>query len=70
MEYELKEIDRRQMGVIKYIYYEVLNYNNNEESLKEYVKQLNEKSMFNVEYFIYKLEDNKAIIEVLIDTLD
>lgn len=70
MEYELKEIDRRQMGVMKYIYYEVVNYNNNEESLKEYVKKLNDKSMFNVEYFIYKLEDNKAIIEVLIDILD
>lgn len=70
--YELEEIikDNYNYGIITYRYYKVLNYDGNEEKLKEYVKKLNDDSMFNIDYYIHKIEVNEAIIEEVIDTLD
>lgn len=70
--YELEELkDETRTGyVITYKYYRVLNYDGNEERLKEYVKKLNEDSMFNIDYYISKIDYNEVIIEEIIDTLD
>lgn len=72
MEYNLEELEEKtyNFGVIKHKYYKVLNYDGNEEKLEDYVQQLNEKSMFNIDYYIQKIEGNEAIIEKVIDTLD
>ena len=72
MEYNLEEIKEKEynVGVIKHKYYKVLKYDGNEEKLEDYVQQLNEKSMFNIDYYIQKVEGNEAIIEKVIDTLD
>lgn len=72
MEYNLEELEEKayNFGVIKHKYYKVLNYDGNEEKLEDYVQQLNEKSMFNIDYYIQKVEGNEAIIEKVIDTLD
>ena len=71
MEYDLVELkERARTGyVISYKYYKVLNYDGNEENLKEYVKKLNEDSVFNIDYY-YKINGNEAIIEEVIDSLD
>ena len=70
--YELEELeDKTRTGyVMTYKYYRVLNYDGNEERLKEYVKKLNEDSMFNIDYYISKIDYNEVIIEEVIDTLD
>ena len=72
MEYNLEELEYKEyeFGVIKRKYYKVLNYDGNLEKLEDYVQQLNEKIMFNIDYYIYKNEGNEAIIEKNIDTLD
>lgn len=69
--YELKEIEDKGyiLGVIKYKYFKVLNYDGNVDKLKQYVSYLNEVSMFNIDYYIHKIEENEAIIEEVIDTL-
>ena len=68
--YELEEIEERSFGVIRYKYYKVINYDGNEEKIKEYIKQLNNDSCFNIDYRIKNIENNEAIIEETIDTLD
>lgn len=72
MEYNLEELEYKEynFGVIKRKYYKVLNYDGNEEKLKQYVSDLNKDSMFNIDYYIHKVEGNEAIIEEVIDTLD
>ena len=70
MDYELKEDYRSSYGIIKYVYYKVINYDGNEEKLKEYVKKLNDDSCFNIEYRIKSIENNEVIIKETIDTLD
>ncbi len=72
MEYNLEELKDKEynIGIIKHKYYKVLNYDGNVEKLKEYVSNLNEVSMFNIDYYIHKIEENEAIIEEVIDTLD
>ncbi len=72
MEYNLEELKDKEynIGIIKHKYYKVLNYDGNLEKLEDYVQQLNEKSMFNIDYYIHKIEENEAIIEEVIDTLD
>lgn len=72
MEYQLEKIENKtwNYGVITYYYYKVLNYDGNEEKLKEYVKKLNDESMFNVDYRIKYIKDNEVIIEETYDTLD
>ena len=72
MEYQLEEIKdmSRNSGVISYTYYKITNYDGNEEKLKEYVKELNDKSMFNIDYYIHSINDNEVIIEEVYDTLD
>ncbi len=70
MEYELEEKNRSEIGVITHIFYVVKNYNGDEDALKEYVKELNDNSCFNINYFINKIDNNEAIIEEMIDTLD
>ena len=70
MEYELEEINKSSYGVIKYYYYKVINYDGNEEKLKEYVKKLNKDSCFNVDYRIKSIDNNEVIIEETYDTLD
>ena len=72
MEYQLEELEgnTHYYGVMKKKYYRVLNYDGNEERLKEYVKKLNEESMFNIDYYIRQVKENEAIIEEIIDTLD
>jgi hypothetical protein len=70
--YNLEELSEREYsyGVIRYKYFKLLNYDNNEDNLKEYIKQLNEDSCFNIDYSLYKNEDNEIIIQETIDTLD
>lgn len=70
--YELEEIEERTRTgyVMTYKYYKVLNYDGNEERLKEYVKKLNDESMFNIDYYIDKIDYNEVIIEEIEDTLD
>lgn len=72
MEYNLEELEDKEynIGIIKYKYYKVLNYDGNVEKLKQYVSDLNKDSMFNIDYYIHKIEGNEAIIEEVIDTLD
>lgn len=70
MKYKLEEIDETSFGVIRYKYYKVLNYDGNEENLKEYVKKLNDESLFNIDYRIKSIDNNEVIIEETIDTLD
>ena len=72
MEYDLEELEGRtyHYGVMTKKYYKVINYDGNEEKLKEYVKKLNDDSLFNIDYYIHKIEGNEAIIEEIIDTLD
>ena len=72
MEYNLEELEDKSYnyGVMKYKYFKVLNYDGNVEKLKQYVSYLNEVSMFNIDYYIHKIEENEAIIEEVIDTLD
>ena len=72
MEYKLEEIKEMKKNgyIISYYYYKVLNYDGNKEKLKEYIKKLNDNSMFNIDYCIYKVQENEAIIEKVIDTLD
>ena len=72
MEYQLEEIEimNYELYRIKYIFYKLVNYDGNEEKLKEYIKMLNDISCFNVDYRIYSNENNEVIIEKTIDTLD
>ena len=72
MEYQLEELKDKSWnyGVIKHYYYKVLNYDGNEEKLKEYVKKLNDDSCFNMDYYIKEVKDKEAIIELIEDTLD
>ena len=72
MEYNLEELEdrRRSFGVIKYFYYKVVNYDGNEEKLKQYVSDLNKDSCFNIDYYIKEINDNEVIIEEVEDTLD
>ncbi len=70
--YELEEIEEKyyNFGVIKHRFYKVLNYDGNEEKLKEYIKKLNDDTLFNDDYYIQKVEGNEVIIEEVMDTLD
>ena len=72
MEYNLEELEEKKYdyGVIKHKYFKVLNYDGNVEKLEQYVSDLNKDSMFNIDYYIHKIEGNEAIIEEVIDTLD
>lgn len=67
-DYELKLINERHYGVIKYKYYQVVKYDGNVERLEEFVKKLNENSMFNIDWYIDDKE--KGILEEVVDTLD
>ena len=70
--YELEElVEKERTGyVIRYKYYKVINYDNNEDKLKEYIKELNKESCFNITYSIHHIENGDVIIEEEIDTLD
>ena len=68
MEYELELINVSRYGVISHKTYQVKNYDGDLDKLKEYVKQLNEKSLFNIDWYIKNEE--KGILEETIDTLD
>jgi len=67
-EYELKLISEYNMGVISHKFYQVLNYDGNKERLEEYVKQLNENCLFNIDWYIQDAE--KGLLEKVVDTLD
>ena len=68
MEYEMKKINETTGYVIRYITYQIENYDGDEKKLEEFVKELNEDSLFNITYRIKNKE--KGIIEETIDTLD
>lgn len=68
--YDLKELYTNYVYRIEKNYYEVLNYDGNEEKLKEAVKELNDNTLFNVEWSIYEISEDKAILEEIVDTLD
>ena len=70
--YNLEELSENgySYGVIRYKYFKLLNYDNNEDNLKEYIKQLNKESCFNITYSIHHIENGDVIIEEEIDTLD
>ena len=68
MEYELELINVSRYGVISHKTYQVKNYDGDLDKLKEYVKQLNEKSLFNIDWYIKNEE--KGILEETIETLD
>lgn len=67
-EYEIEQISEREFGVIKYKYFKVKKYDGNEEKLEEFVKKLNEDSIFNISWYVQDAE--KGLIEEMIDTLD
>lgn len=67
-EYEIKLISERNVGVIRYKYYQIVKYDGNVERLEEFVKELNDKSLFNIDWYIDDKE--KGILEQIIDTLD
>lgn len=67
-EYELKLISEYNIGVISHKYYQVTNYDDNKERLEEYVRQLNENSLFNIDWYIQDAE--KGLLEEVVDTLD
>jgi hypothetical protein len=67
-EYKLELIRETTGYVIRYKYYQVVDYDNDIEALKEYVKELNSKSMFNIDWYIK--DEEKGILEEIIDTLD
>lgn len=69
LDYNLKKINTEYVYRIEKNYYEVLNYDGNEEKLKEMVKELNLNSMFNITWSIYK-NDTIVILEEIVDTLD
>ena len=69
LDYDLKKINTEYVYRIEKNYYEVLNYDGNEEKLKNMVKELNLNSMFNITWSIYK-NDTIVIIEEIVDTLD
>ena len=69
LDYDLKKINTEYVYRIEKNYYEVLNYDGNEEKLKEMVKELNLNSMFNITWSIYK-NDTIVILEEIVDTLD
>ena len=58
---ELEEIHKMKFGVITKILYQVKDYDGNEESLKDYVKQLNADTYFYITYYVRDAE--KGIIE-------
>jgi len=66
--YDIKLISERTSGVITYEYYQVVNYDGNEEQLEEYRKELAKDELFNVSWRINDKE--KGILEKMIDTLD
>jgi len=67
-DYEIELINKDSYGVIRYYYYQIKDYDGNVEKLEEYVKKLNEESMFNIDWYIKDKE--KGILEKVIDTLD
>lgn len=67
-EYKLELIEERTGYVIRYKYYQVVDYDNDIEALKEYVKELNSNSLFNIDWCIK--DEEKGILEETIDTLD
>ena len=69
LDYDLKKINTEYVYRIEKNYYEVLNYDGNEEKLKNMVKELNLNSMFNITWSIYK-NDTIVILEEIVDTLD
>ena len=69
-DYDLKELYTNYVCRIEKKYYEVLNYDGNEEKLKEAVKELNDNTLFNIEWSIYEISEDKAILEEIVDTLD
>lgn len=69
LDYDLKKINTEYVYRIEKNYYEVLNYDGNEEKLKNMVKELNLNSMFNITWSIYK-NDTIVILEEFVDTLD
>lgn len=68
-DYDLKKINTEYVFRIEKNYYEVLNYDGNEEKLNNMVKELNLNSMFNITWSIYK-NDTIVILEEFVDTLD
>ena len=66
--YDIKFINEIKFGVITYKYYQVVNYDGNEEQLEEYRKELEKDEIFNVSWYIKDKE--KGILEKMIDTLD
>ena len=68
--YDLKELYTNYVYRIEKNYYEVLNYDGNKEKLKETVKELNDNTLFNIEWSIYEISEDKAILEEIVDTLD
>ena len=71
MEYELELIEREDTCgryTLSTTYYKVINYDGDEEKLKEYVKKLNDEAPFWLEYHIHNVKD--GIIMCYHDTLD
>ncbi len=70
--YQLEELKEKayNYGIIRHKQYKVLNWDKNLDKLQEYVKQLNDESMFNVDYYIKSITDYGVVIEETIDTLD
>ena len=68
MNYELKLISEHSVGVIKHQYYQITNYDNNVENLKEFIKKNNEDSLFNISWYID--DEEKGIVEKVVDTFE
>ena len=64
MEYNLEELEDKSYnyGVMKYKYFKVLNYDGNVDKLKKYVSDLNKDSMFNIDYYIHKIEEKRPVL--------
>ncbi len=65
---ELELIREHQFGVLKEKTYQVKDYDGDVDSLKAFVKELNDNSLFNIDWIIK--DEEKGIIEETIDTLD
>jgi len=66
--YELEQINLCSFGVIREYKYQVKDYDGDVDSLKAFVKELNDNSLFNIDWIIK--DEEKGIIEETIDTLD
>lgn len=67
-QYKLELLNTSQYGVIREKKYKVVDYDNNAESLKKFVEELNNKTLFNIDWRI--INEEKGILEETIDTLD